>query len=593
MNEHDDLHRLLTSAVDHVEPADRLSEIRSRTRATSRRQWYVAGGAVLATAAAVTAVAVVSSTLGGAPTTEDPAGPSSSAPVPPPEIAEAVADGYYLGDTARGPRLFLERRPVPAGSELEMAVAFLETEPVDPDYRTPWNAGSFGSARGSADVLEIELTDAVLRERPEGLDEAEAGVAVEQVVRTLQLAAGSDAPVQFRFEGNPIDQVLGVPTSEPLSPAPLTETLSLMSVEFPQEGEVVSGELVARGLNNGNEATMNWSVEQDGEVLLEGFATALGWMEERLWPWETEPIDLSGLAPGTYTFVATNPDPSGGEGFAPDRDTKTIRVEEAAPAPTGAVTPVYYVGDGPDGPDAPEHVLYREFGRAVAKDPLNAAIELLQSTPADPDYTTLWPKASLEFGSFDGIGDQGFISVVLTDPALVERPSPMNEAEARLAIQQVVYTMQAALRTRAPVEFSLPGATSNVDTVLGVPAERDAEFSGVRKYTEAPVLDVLSHMVISDPAEGLVVSDDSFTARGLGTGFEGSLVCFVRDGDRQLWAEPTIAGWQEERLFPWELEVDLSDVPSGTYTFLCTTDDPTGGTEGRGADTDTRTIVVE
>ena len=46
---------------------------------------------------------------------------------------------------------------------------------------------------------------------------------------------------------------------------------------------------------------------------------------DKLYPWETE-VDVSDLAPGTYTFVAMTDDPSGGEGGGPTEDTKTIIV---------------------------------------------------------------------------------------------------------------------------------------------------------------------------------------------------------------------------------------------------------------------------
>jgi hypothetical protein len=48
-----------------------------------------------------------------------------------------------------------------------------------------------------------------------------------------------------------------------------------------------------------------------------------------------------------------------------------------------------------------------------------------------------------------------------------------------------------------------------------------------------------------------------------------------------------------DRLYPWETEIDVSDLEPGTYTFAAMTDDPSGGAEGPGATTDTRTIVVE
>ena len=49
-----------------------------------------------------------------------------------------------------------------------------------------------------------------------------------------------------------------------------------------------------------------------------------GGQVDKLFPWEVS-VDVSSLAPGEYTFVATNDDPSGGEGFAPDSDSKNVR----------------------------------------------------------------------------------------------------------------------------------------------------------------------------------------------------------------------------------------------------------------------------
>ncbi len=59
-------------------------------------------------------------------------------------------------------------------------------------------------------------------------------------------------------------------------------------------------------------------------MVKKGYATAEGWMD-KLYPFETE-VDISGLAPGTYTFVALTDDESGGEGGGPTQDSKTITV---------------------------------------------------------------------------------------------------------------------------------------------------------------------------------------------------------------------------------------------------------------------------
>jgi hypothetical protein len=157
------------------------------------------------------------------------------------------------------------------------------------------------------------------------MTEEYAGEAVQQVVYTLQAAVQGRSAVQFTLNGNPIDQVLGVPTSEPLANAPQNDVLALVSITAPEEGAVVSGSFTANGVANSNEANVPWQLKQGDKVVKSGFSTAEGWMD-KLYPWETEPIDVSGLAPGEYTFVAMTDDPSGGEGFGPQVDTRSITV---------------------------------------------------------------------------------------------------------------------------------------------------------------------------------------------------------------------------------------------------------------------------
>ena len=333
MTTHDDtLARLVSEAVSDVEPADRLDEIRAlvrEQRSARRRGWYAAGGVALATAAAVTAFAVLGS--------DDPRGTTPPADTPTPSTATEVDPGedllpyvgFFVGDTARGPRLFRDfvRLPV-EGSQLSPSLTALETGSLDPDYRTLWPAGSFAGAEVRNGVIEVTLADGGLRERPSGMSAEEAAIAIEQVVYSMQSANGSRRPVQFRYDGNPIDQVYGVPTAEPLARGDETDVRALMNVNFPYEGAVVSGQFEANGDNLGFESTMNWRIEDAaGRSVLHGFATGRQIREAVLDFWETDPIDVSALAPGTYTFVAFNPDPSDGEGFPPDTDTRTIIVE--------------------------------------------------------------------------------------------------------------------------------------------------------------------------------------------------------------------------------------------------------------------------
>ena len=347
------LSELISDSVSDIEPGDRLDSIRNRTKVTpmsarrnSGRPWlYAVGGAVAATAAVITAIALAGGNLGlttaddpdpvGQPSSRSPEPsetPNASEPTPSddstPGTGPAVAV-YYVGDTPQGPRLYREFHPGSGSDPFDSALIELGATPADPDYRTVWPAGSFDSVNfdgvGADGLIQITLADASLRDRPAGMSKAEAEASVQQVIYTLQAAAQARAAVQFRFDGNPIDQVLGVPTSEPLANDDPISALALVNVTTPSEGDEVAGTFTASGVASSFEATVPWEVRQGDKVVASGFSTAEGWMD-KLYPWETE-VDVSKLPAGDYTFVAMTDDPSGGEeGFGPTEDSKAITI---------------------------------------------------------------------------------------------------------------------------------------------------------------------------------------------------------------------------------------------------------------------------
>ena len=236
-----------------------------------------------------------------------------------------------MGDTPHGPRLYREFHKSTGTTALDAALAdATSVQPLDPDYRTAWPAGIVASTAfdgvGSDGLIQITLADESVHDRPAGMSKAEAQIAVEQLIYTAQAAVQARAPVQFLLGKNPIDQVFGVPTSEPLAEGKWSDVLSLMSVTAPEEGATVSGSFEASGVASSFEANVQWQITQDGETVKTGFTTAEGWMD-KLYPWTTK-VDVSDLAPGTYTFVAMTDDPSGGaEGNGPYTDTRTIVIE--------------------------------------------------------------------------------------------------------------------------------------------------------------------------------------------------------------------------------------------------------------------------
>lgn len=233
----------------------------------------------------------------------------------------------------------------------------------------------------------------------------------------------------------------------------------------------------------------------------------------------------------------------------------------ADPAATEKTYSIYYVGPGPDGPAAAPAVLYSSLETGAT------ALDLLMGTPTDPDYRTRWPAGSL-------------VSYTANAESIEVTVGPDAPLADDLALQQLIFTLQGIEESAAPVTVLDPQGGTAPQTLV-----------------RADELSVLSLMSITEPRERAVIpaASTSFTATGRGNSFEAGGACFLR-GDGGFEAGPYLAqmsGWMEPRLFPWELSVDLSDVPPGIYTFSCITDDPTGGAEGRGTDTDTRTVIVE
>ena len=236
-------------------------------------------------------------------------------------------------------------------------------------------------------------------------------------------------------------------------------------------------------------------------------------------------------------------------------------------AASGLTLAGYYLGATPSG-----RYLYREFDRVQAADPLSGAVTLLSTAPQDPDYSTPWRPGDLRDARVDG----GAIEVTVAGDR-ADRPAGMSKHDATEAVQQVVYTLQAAAQSRLPVHFSTP-------TVLGVDTSEPV--------ANAPQLDVLSPVSVTSPAEGDTVSG-TLRASGVASSFEATVPWQIRQGDKVLKQYSANAeGWLD-KLYPWQADIDVSDLAPGEYTFVAMTDDPSGGTEGDGPVEDTRTITVK
>lgn len=232
---------------------------------------------------------------------------------------------YLVGDTPQGPRLYREFHRVPASDPLGGAAAVLTSGEVsDPDYRSPYTGGSFSSVvdQGGQIVATVDGAGPVAAANP---TPRQAKLATQALVYTLQGAAQTRDRVFVRDAAGAAVPLVGVDTSQGLRNAKELNVLALVSVTTPEQGATASGSLSATGVASSYEGTVPWEVlDASGASVLDGSAQAEGYVDG-LYPW-TADLDLSGLAPGDYTFVARTDDPSGGEGGGPTEDTKSFTV---------------------------------------------------------------------------------------------------------------------------------------------------------------------------------------------------------------------------------------------------------------------------
>jgi len=252
-------------------------------------------------------------------------GPRHEAPVG--TEGDHLAAVYFVGDTPAGSRLYREFQRVSGGPLAALEAMTKGHGPEDPDYRTVWPDGFFEEVTVEADTIKVRVGDwsgaRVRATQPELM------LYVQQIIYTVQAATEKDdLPVSFDGSvaaGFVLPGAYVAVASEVRKPQ--LETLALMSISDPAEGLRVHDSFIARGRASSFEGTVGWEIRRGATIVRRGFTTATGWID-RLYPWETEPIDVSRLAPGRYTFVAMTDDPSGGaEGAGPTYDTRTIIVE--------------------------------------------------------------------------------------------------------------------------------------------------------------------------------------------------------------------------------------------------------------------------
>ncbi len=211
------------------------------------------------------------------------------------------------------------------------------------------------------------------------------------------------------------------------------------------------------------------------------------------------------------------------------------------PIPTGAVlspgrvapriparsVPVYVLGPTAGGPR-----LYREFRLPSVADRVEAAVAGLAAPPADPDYRSPW------LGTPARVQRSGTVATVT-----FARAPALTRASARLAAQQVVYTVTSAdprLRTVRVVAPDLPAAG---------PAGRADQSA------------VLAPVWLLDPVDG-GTAGRRLTVSGSASAFEATVEVEVRRGPRVLARATATASAGGPGRGDWRATLS---VPPGSY----------------------------
>jgi hypothetical protein len=229
--------------------------------------------------------------------------------------------------------------------------------------------------------------------------------------------------------------------------------------------------------------------------------------------------------------------------------------------------PVYYVADTPAG-----FRLQREFHGIATADPASDAVrEMLAGPGTDPDYRTHWPPGTALRAPVTAA--DGVITVDLTGVGAANVGTELAE----LTVQQLVFTVQAALQSTDPVRILVDGVP--VQELWGA-------VSTAEPVARGDVYALRSLVQIDAPAHGASVGR-VVEVTGEAAVFEATVLWQVlRDG--AVVQSGVTSSAEGQRFAPYAFTVTLEP---GEYTVRVLEDDPSGG-EGRPVFTDDKAITV-
>lgn len=207
---------------------------------------------------------------------------------------------FFVGDTPRGFLLFPEVQTIEVHGDLTNSVINSlvsgELQPLDPDYRNLWGAGSkLNSITIETGVATIDLTLGKLSVGAEGEKRA-----IDQLVWTATEINIAITAMKFTVDGKTVESFAGhVDTTGTFKRAPDYEVLSPVSIISPAQDAILVNPIVITGEACTFEANVAWELLKDGTSIKSDATTALLACPDRS-PWR---LDLADLAGGSYTII--------------------------------------------------------------------------------------------------------------------------------------------------------------------------------------------------------------------------------------------------------------------------------------------------
>lgn len=281
--------------------------------------------AILAASVALFLLAGCSSSPSPTPTSSTTSIPSASSTLTPsasatPTVATKAYAQYWVADTARGFRLYREylRLPVtqdPIGISLRALIA---GKPKDTDYVSLWPKET--KINGVVVAGSLATIDLTLGKMNVG-SEAES-MAIAQLVWTATAANTTVKRIQFTVDGKIVESIAGhVDATKPFTRGLTYNVLAPVWITYPEEGAVVSAQgFTLSGMASTFEANVAWKVFQNGKLVQQGSTLA----SEAAPAWKPWSVQIKGLTPGKYMFIAMEFSPKDGSLVAQDTKTATL-----------------------------------------------------------------------------------------------------------------------------------------------------------------------------------------------------------------------------------------------------------------------------